>query len=447
MPLPFGRMAKTKNRFDLLESIGDFPQLPAKKLRFNDTHFPQPFAMQELYMVMRSTEADKKLTNISIFGVQKGLEGITKQIKRVSPQKSGELLILTTSKTAAASLKKAKTLGGLCNIECFEHPFLNHSKAKIYCPALKDLNEVDITEGLREQGVIESRKIKKWEDGVLVNTALLILTFNSPQIPEALKVGYLNIRTQLYIPNPLRCTVCQKFGHGKKKCADFKGIPACNTCAEILSSDDLHQKCNKMPKCVNCGDNHQSYKRECRVYAVEAEIIKIKTVDRVPYRVARQKYVELTRQQFNPISNNDNTTNSIVKNKPVSSVTNKTNEYNKNINNSNTITKNTHKSNMPTINTTKPNTNTHTQDNPLNTCITESKNKQTKNDIIKNAKEIKENKIDSTQTTIKNSQNTNTDTQNPFQQESETNKLSQDLSLLSENERACYNYSNAMQWN
>lgn len=302
-------MAKTRNRFDLLESIGDFPMLqPPKKSRFNDD---QLYAAQETYIIMRSTESEKKLTSISIFGVQKGLEGITKQIKRVSPQKNGELLILTSSKTAAASLKKAKTLGGLCKIECVDHPFLNSSKAKIYCPALLELEESEITEGLKEQGVTETRKIKKWQDGVLINTPLLILTFNTPRIPDDLKVGYLNIKTQLYIPNPLRCTICQKFGHGKKRCADFKGIPTCATCSEITSIEDSHPKCNKPAKCVNCDEHHPSFNRECKVYKFEAAIIKIKTVDRVTYRAARQKLVELNKHQFNPVFVNDGRTNAI----------------------------------------------------------------------------------------------------------------------------------------
>ena len=154
---------------------------------------------------MKSTEDGRKLTEMSIFGVQKGLECITKQIKRVSPQKNGELLVLTSSKSAAEALKRAKTLGGLCSIECVEHPFLNSSRAKIYCPAIINLEEQEITDGLKNEGVVATRKIKKWKDGVLVNTPIIILTFNSPVIPEEIKVGYLNVKTELYIPNPLRC--------------------------------------------------------------------------------------------------------------------------------------------------------------------------------------------------------------------------------------------------
>ena len=92
--------------------------------------------------------------------------------------------------------------------------------------------------------------------------------------------------------------MCQKFGHGKKRCADLKELPRCSLCAEILAPEDnSHQQCKKSPKCVNCEDNHGSFSRECCVYKAEYEITKIKTVDRVSYRIARQRYAELTRTQ------------------------------------------------------------------------------------------------------------------------------------------------------
>ena len=99
-------MAMTRNRFDVLESLNDFPVLqPTKKPRLN---VKQLQTCQEVYIVAKSLDDGKKLTDLSIFGVQKGLEMITKFIKKVSPQRNGELLILTSTKAAASALKKQK---------------------------------------------------------------------------------------------------------------------------------------------------------------------------------------------------------------------------------------------------------------------------------------------------------------------------------------------------
>ena len=38
-----------------------------------------------------------------------------------------------------------------------------------------------------------------------IKTNTLILTFNTPKIPDSLKISYLNIPVSQYVPNPIRC--------------------------------------------------------------------------------------------------------------------------------------------------------------------------------------------------------------------------------------------------
>ena len=51
-----------------------------------------------------------------------------------------------------------------------------------------------------------------------IKTITLILTFNIPKIHESLKIGYLNIPVTQYVPNPIKCYKCQRFGHVTGKC-------------------------------------------------------------------------------------------------------------------------------------------------------------------------------------------------------------------------------------
>jgi len=55
-----------------------------------------------------------------------------------------------------------------------------------------------------------------------VYTNTYILTFDKLQLPEILKIGYLLVRVEQYLPTPLRCTKCQKFGHHATKCRNPK---------------------------------------------------------------------------------------------------------------------------------------------------------------------------------------------------------------------------------
>ena len=43
-------------------------------------------------------------------------------------------------------------------------------------------------------------------------------TFNSALLPKTLRVGYLNVGVDLYIPNALQCFTCFKYGHHDCRC-------------------------------------------------------------------------------------------------------------------------------------------------------------------------------------------------------------------------------------
>ena len=82
---------------------------------------------------------------------------------------------------------------------------------------------------LREQGVSDIRRLTIKKDGKSIQTGTYFLTFDRPTPPEKLAVGYLKVDVSLYIPNPLRCFNCQKFGHGKDNC---RGSQCCVRCGQ-----------------------------------------------------------------------------------------------------------------------------------------------------------------------------------------------------------------------
>ncbi|KAG7196422.1 hypothetical protein KM043_018878, partial [Ampulex compressa] len=78
-------------------------------------------------------------------------------------------------------------------IKVSPHPTLNTSRGVITCQDLLNCSVEEITENLKAQGVINVKRIKSRKEGVWHNTASLILTFNTPDIPEKIKAAMYSL--------------------------------------------------------------------------------------------------------------------------------------------------------------------------------------------------------------------------------------------------------------
>ena len=79
-----------------------------------------------------------------------------------------------------------------CGLKCSVtlHSSLNTFKGIIRCPALSRMTSDDIREGMVEQGVTDVRRITVRHDGVTKLTNTYVLTFNSPNLPTVVKIGF-----------------------------------------------------------------------------------------------------------------------------------------------------------------------------------------------------------------------------------------------------------------
>ena len=197
------------------------------------------------------------------------------------------LLIETTRKIQTEQLLKCKTFFNL-SVEVSEHKTLNSSKGIIRDKALKGESEENIKDNLQDQGVIAVKRFKIRKGHDLVSTNTLLLTFNSVVPPKSLKIFYRIIPVEMYIPNPLRCFTCQRFGHHENNCpVDLGSI--CERCG--MGGHDHHTNhCTNPAQCVNCGKDHLSRSSDCEVWKKEKEIMKLKVTKNLTYPEARKLY-------------------------------------------------------------------------------------------------------------------------------------------------------------
>ena len=168
------------------------------------------------------------------------------------------------------------------------HRTKNFSRGVIFCFDLKDVSDGDIEEGLSEYGVVSARRIRSRRAGASIPTHNILLTFNQIDLPREVVVGYVRVKVRPYIPNPMRCFQCLRFGHTRANC-DNK--PTCALCA---STDHAGDECESETKrCVNCGASqtpHSAFDPKCPAFLREKEIAAIKATERVSFKEARERY-------------------------------------------------------------------------------------------------------------------------------------------------------------
>ena len=166
------------------------------------------------------------------------------------------------------------------------HRTKNTSRGVINCFDLRDISDEEIADGLADFGVTSARRILTKRG--TVKTDNVILTFDTTDLPNEVRVGYVKVRVRPYVPAPMRCYRCQRFGHTKDNC---RGRPTCSKCASLEHTDDACE--SDTLRCVNCGEGqtpHSSYARSCPAYLKEKEINSIKATRNISFKEAREVY-------------------------------------------------------------------------------------------------------------------------------------------------------------
>nr|XP_042902995.1 uncharacterized protein LOC122270293 [Parasteatoda tepidariorum] len=233
------------------------------------------------FLILSSSE--KKLSSISPFLVQKSLETHVGNPKSVKQMPSGDLLVETNSAKQTTALLKMKQIGNI-NITITPHNTLNISKGVISDKTLQSLPISEIKEGLLNQGVIDAHHITIKKGSDIFTTQHIVLTFNTADLPVDIKAGYQNCKVRPYIPNPLRCFKCQKFGHSTNNC---RGNETCSRCGQTGHS---FKSCTFPENCVNCNENHSANSRQCLKWKQEKQILTIKVTQNLSYFEAKTKF-------------------------------------------------------------------------------------------------------------------------------------------------------------
>ena len=255
---------------------------PSKRLHTDSDSDSETTSSTFPHFIVLESLQEKQLTKLNPIVIEKVISGIVNPVS-VKKLQNGTLLVEVGRKTYADNLLKMNLFAGL-KIKSFPHYSLNSSKGVVRSSELSLCTLDEIKTYLKSQRVSDVKRITINRNQETINTNTYILTFNTSQVPTEIKVGYNLIKVSPYIPNPLRCYNCQKFGHHESKCLK---APVCKRCGES-GSDHIELSCSNPLKCPNCQGNHTANSKDCVIWKREKEVNRIKFTNNIPFPEARK---------------------------------------------------------------------------------------------------------------------------------------------------------------
>ena len=254
-----------------------------KRLKIdNDLQLNNAQSFTRFWMV-QATDFLNPLSKLSVFSIQKGFHALLGcDPKNIRSLRSGDLLVEVDTISQARCIEKCSKVHTV-PVKTSPHRTLNTSKGIVRHEALRQGSVEEILDSLRET-VCHVHRFTRIKDGTKVPTGTIVVTFKSPNAPEKIKMGYLNLKVETYIPNPLRCFNCQKYGHGRTSCKRRSSV--CGKCGQ---QDHEELACQEeKPKCANCEGSHPAYSKSCPLWVKEKEVQKVKATQNISFPEARK---------------------------------------------------------------------------------------------------------------------------------------------------------------
>ncbi|XP_048251526.1 uncharacterized protein LOC125379294 [Haliotis rufescens] len=226
---------------------------------------------------------DESPLKLNPFAISKGIQSACGEVKNVTRLRGGSILVECARRQQSVNLLDLQQFVNT-QVVVSAHKTLNSSRGIVRDRArcLSDMTEGEIADELQNQGVTAVKRFtRKTQDGTIVNTQTYLFTFSVTTLPKFIKAGYFNIGVEVYVPNPLRCYKCQKFGHGAKTCTNKA---RCFRCSETHESSE----CTNEIRCANCNGEHLSSSKSCPAFDRETKILRIKHTNNISYTEAKK---------------------------------------------------------------------------------------------------------------------------------------------------------------
>ncbi len=203
--------------------------------------------------------------------------------------RDGNLLVICKTEEQK---NKALKIDNVCKKKVNERKMVGETRMKhgviTGIPIEEDLER--LKQSISGGEVRKIKRLQKTMNGERVDSLSILLEFQDSVLPERVKIGYMSFAVRPYIPPPIRCYRCQRYGHIAAVCKGKQRCPKCGGDHRIENCEE-----NAQYKCCNCGGQHRVTYSGCNVRKRAVEIEQMKVVDNISYAEAVKKVQEQRR--------------------------------------------------------------------------------------------------------------------------------------------------------
>ena len=260
------------------------PGRPGKRVRADESFFDQGNNENSGSYLKVKLLSGKALKSRGWPWVQLGIRGVLGDVEKLEKATfltDGSLLIKTKHALQTEKFLKARKFANE-DCEVLKDEKLNTSRGTIRAYDLEELSEDEVILWLKDFGVVGAKRFTRKVNGQTQGTPTLLLTFDRPSCPTKLQMDYVTYHVHTYVPNPLLCYRCGKFGHAQERCTRDK---VCLNCGQTPHEGEC------MPRCISCqSTDHGCQSHDCETWQKEKEICRIKVEEEVSFSQARKLY-------------------------------------------------------------------------------------------------------------------------------------------------------------
>lgn len=195
---------------------------------------------------------------IGLIALTVGLKKVLGEVDKAFPVRGGKLLIQCRNSTQR---DKALKLQSVCKLEVSEARLFGERRLKGVISGIPLGEKLEDLKKVMKGGTIVSvKRLQANRNGERVDSTSVLLEFQESVLPERVMVGYMSFSVREYVPGPVRCYKCQRYGHIAKVC---RGKQRCGKCG----GDHEYGQCGDsvVRKCCNCGGDHTAAYGGCPV--------------------------------------------------------------------------------------------------------------------------------------------------------------------------------------